>query len=78
METNVDPSIPDVDAFGLKPDGVEVDGVHLLSSGKADDVQPEVTGAVTIGQIGMATLDFAALRHGDTVDRDGAQHVGVG
>ena len=78
VETNIDPPIPNVNAFGLKPDGVEVDGVYLLSCSKADDVQPEVSGAVTIGQIGMAALDFAALRHGDTVDRDGAQHVGVG
>ena len=78
MEAEVYPSVLDVDAFGFESDVVEVDGVDFLAGVEVDDVQPIVSRAVAVGQIGVAVVDFAALGHGDTVDGYGAQHVGVG
>ena len=78
METDVYPSVLDVDALGFQTDGVEVDGVDFFPCGKADDVQPVVAGAVAVGQVCEAVFDFASLSHTDAVDGDGAQHIGVG
>ena len=78
VETNVNPAALDVDAFGFKADGVEVDGLDFAAGGEVDDVQPVVAGAVAVGQEGETILDFAALCHFDTVDGDGLEHIAVG
>lgn len=77
METDIDPGALDVDAFGFEPYGVEVDGVHLATRGKVDDVEPVVAGAVAVGEIGIAMMNFAALGHADAVDGDGLQDIAV-
>ena len=34
--------------------------------------------AVAIGQVGVAVVDFAALRHRDAIDGNGAKYIGIG
>ena len=78
VEADVYPTSADIHPFGFKTYGVEVDGAHFLTSVKVHDMEPVVARAVAIGQIGMAVLDFAPLRHLYAGDGYGPYHIRVG
>ena len=78
VETDIYPASANINTFGFKPDGVEVDGAHLTACSQVDNVEPIVAGAVAVGEVGVAVLYLAPLRHTDTSDGDGLQHVVVG